>query len=492
MPGNARGISIRVRPLSGRAAGGQKRHDLRDPAHVPEYVDQARTRQNRQGRDVDLQALRSEISSHRAAAGQQKLRADSRVVVAGIITFGTEAQAKINGLDRKAQEDVFRDVAKAIARQTGHPLLTVSVHRDESAIHAHFMLRGYVHDPATSKETPWRKTPKDLKAIQDVAAETVKALGIERGFTKEQRLRSGDTKADVIYKTVRQLHDQLPADYEAARARVVELEARVKQTADRLKTAQEKLQKASASEKTTVENLAKLAKRVQTYETRAQAAKADAVKAEAEATRLRSMSDLAPPQKVTVLAKDDRGLVGKLFRYPPTKEVLVYPAKAAQTAVGNINEQLKTEQVRADTAETERKQWQDMAVSIERFGSVGYSNKHKLEDWPLYTALRDGRLEVKYGVVCAISPGKILIPRQKASARQKAAALYSHGRQEGWAVTRFHGLDQDTAKEIVAMAKADGRLDAITFDNKDQQKLRDAELPRTRVREHEHEHEMER
>lgn len=492
MPGNARGISVRVKPLSGRAASGQKRHDLRDPAHVPEYVDASKTRQNRQGKDVDLQALRSEISAHRAAAGQQKLRADSRVVVAGIITFGTEAQAKINGLDRKAQEDVFRDVAKAIARQTGHPLLTVSVHRDESAIHAHFMLRGYVHDPATGKETPWRKTPKDLKAIQDVAAETVKALGIERGFTKEQRLRSGDTKADVIYKTVRQLHDQLPADYEAARARVVELEARVKQGADRLKTAQEKLQKASASEKTTVENLAKLAKRVQTYETRAQAAKADAVKAEAEATRLRSMSDLAPPQKVTVLAKDDRGLVGKLFRYPPTKEVLVYPAKVAQTAVGSVRERLTLEQARADTIDADRKAWREMAVTIENSGSVGYSNKHKLEDWPLYAALRDGQLEVKYGVVCAVSPGRILIPRQKASARQKAAALYSHGRQEGWAVTRFHGLDQDTAKEIVAMAKADGRLDAITFDNKDQQKLRDAELPRTRVREHEHEHEMER
>lgn len=492
MPGNAKGISVRVRPLSGRAASGQKRHDLRDPAHVPEYVDTSRTRQNRQGRDVDLQALRAEISAHRAAAGQQKLRADSRIVIAGVITFGVEAQAKINALTPKAQNLVFADVARAVAKQTGHQLLTASVHRDESAIHGHFMLRGYAHDPVTGKETPWRKTPRDLKAIQDVAAEVVKSLGIERGFSKEQRLQAGDRRSDVIYKTVRQLHDELPADYESARARVVELEAKAKAVADRLKTAQEKVAKAQASEKTTSENLAKLKARVQTYEARAKTAQAAEAKAKAEADRLRSMSDLAPPQKVTILAKDDRGLVGKMFRYPPTKEVLVYPAKAAQTAIGSVHEQLKTEQVRADTAETERKQWQDMAVSIERFGSVGYSKGRKLEDWPLYTALRDGKLEVRYGVVCAIEPGKILIPRQKASARQKAAALYSHGRQENWTVTRFWGLDQDTAKEIVSMAKADGRLDAISFDDKDQQKLRDAEMPRARVQEREHEMEMER
>ena len=39
-------ISVRVQPLTGRKAGGQRRHDMRDPAHVPDYVDQTRTDQN--------------------------------------------------------------------------------------------------------------------------------------------------------------------------------------------------------------------------------------------------------------------------------------------------------------------------------------------------------------------------------------------------------------------------------------------------------------
>ena len=115
----SKAISIRIQPHSGRQAGGQRRHDLRDPDHVPDYVDETRTGQNSVIIEPpDPATVRAEIAWHRLAAGQQKLRADARTTIAGIITFGKEAQAVIESLPNKEQDALFQRVADRVAKET--------------------------------------------------------------------------------------------------------------------------------------------------------------------------------------------------------------------------------------------------------------------------------------------------------------------------------------------------------------------------------------
>ncbi len=212
-------ISVRTEPVSGRQAAGQRRHDLRDPAQTPDYVDRSRSHLNSVLIEPpDPTELRAEIAQHREAAGQRRLRADARTAVRGVITFGTDAQPRIEALSKAEQDRLFRRVADEIAKESGHPLIGLVVHRDEAAIHAHYMLRGYRLDEQ-GREHPWRKTRAEMSRLQDVAAEVpeVKALGIQRGTPKAERIARGEDRSKVIHRTVRELHRDLPAELEQAR-----------------------------------------------------------------------------------------------------------------------------------------------------------------------------------------------------------------------------------------------------------------------------------
>ncbi|BBP01584.1 plasmid recombination protein [Sulfuriferula nivalis] len=207
-------ISVRVAPMSGRASGGQRDHDLRNPKKTPDYVDQSKKHLN----SVIIKTprpstIRDEIAANRLAAGQQKLRADASTTIAGIITFGTEAQATIQNLPKHAQDDLFKKVATRVARESKRDLLGLVVHRDESAIHAHFTLRGYRLE--NGREQAPRLTPTDLKRLQDVVAEEVKHLGIERGTPKAERQARGDSLDKIIHRSVAELHADLPKELAA-------------------------------------------------------------------------------------------------------------------------------------------------------------------------------------------------------------------------------------------------------------------------------------
>jgi hypothetical protein len=204
-------ISVRVAPMSGRASGGQRDHDLRNPKKTPDYVDQSKKHLN----SVIIKTprpstIRDEIAANRLAAGQQKLRADASTTIAGIITFGTEAQATIQNLPKHAQDDLFKKVATRVARESKRDLLGLVVHRDESAIHAHFTLRGYRLE--NGREQAPRLTPTDLKRLQDVVAEEVRHLGIERGTPKAERLERGDDLSKIIHRSVAKLNADLPRE----------------------------------------------------------------------------------------------------------------------------------------------------------------------------------------------------------------------------------------------------------------------------------------
>ncbi len=88
------------------------------------------------------------------------------------------------------------------------------------------------------------------------------APSIERGKKKGQRLEEGDKPSDVIHKSVRQLHDELPADLEAKQAEINALLEKIQTHEMRLAKLREK---AELSEKE--------AKRLETYQRRADEAK---------------------------------------------------------------------------------------------------------------------------------------------------------------------------------------------------------------------------
>lgn len=253
MAGNSNAISVRYAPVDGRRAAGQQKHDRRDPMHTPDYIDQSRSHlnTNKVERAWTAEGIRQEIAAERQAAGMQKLRADASTLVTGIVTFGHDAQTIIENMTRNEQDDILEKVINDQAKAAGHELLDWSVHRDEHATHAHFTLRGY-----SPEAKPWRKGILEMKQLQDVAAESVAHLGIERGNSKAARLASGENIRDVTHKSVKQLHEALPEE-------VAKLEAK-------LENLQRLYDQAQARLAAGAENEAALVKRLGVYEARIQ------------------------------------------------------------------------------------------------------------------------------------------------------------------------------------------------------------------------------
>lgn len=266
-------ISVRVEPVTGRKAAGQRRHDLRDPAHLPDYVDRSRTADNSVLIEPpDPATIRADIEAGRKAAGQQRLRADARTTVRGIITFGSEAQPLIERLSREQQDALYLRIATRLSKETGHDLIGLVVHRDESAPHPHFTLRGYRRDER-GREMPWRHGLDMMRRLQDVAAQEVAGLGITRGTPKAERIARGDDLAQVVHRSVHELHRDLPAETEAKRRELEalererrELEAKAQKNLRLIAEQEGKLEAGRVSEE-------QARKRMETYERRATEAK---------------------------------------------------------------------------------------------------------------------------------------------------------------------------------------------------------------------------
>lgn len=297
----SKAISVRTEPVSGRKYAGQRRHDLRDPKQTPDYVDRTRTHENSVIIEPpNAETIRKEIEEQRKVMGQQKLRTDARTTIRGIITFGTEAQRIFERLPPNRQDALYQRIAARISKETGHTLLGLVVHRDEAAPHAHYVLRGYRRD-ADGKEQPWRHGKEMMRRIQDIAAEEVRHLGIQRGTPKEQRIARGEDAAKFVHRSVKQLHEDLPKELDQARAKVeAEVQAERQKIADDLQRTraevEEQRAKAEKNRRLIEEQERKLAagktseeqaaKRMEAYQRREAAAKAKADELEARAKEI--------------------------------------------------------------------------------------------------------------------------------------------------------------------------------------------------------------
>lgn len=238
----SKAISVRIKALNLAKSSGQRDHDLR--LRSPSYIGAENSGNNSVIIVPPIPSLlRDEMAASRARNQQQKLALRARIFIAGVITLGTEAQAVVNDMSKAEQDAVFRRVAERMARESGHPLIGLVVHRDESAIHAHFTLRGFRVEGG--KEIPWRFPANFMSVIQDAAAEEVASLGIERGKRKIERMRDGEPKSKWVHRSVRELHADLPHEIATLKKQIDEVEAK-REKNERLALEAEKKGKAVA------------------------------------------------------------------------------------------------------------------------------------------------------------------------------------------------------------------------------------------------------
>ncbi len=229
---NPDAISVRIEHRAMTRAKAQRDHDLRRGPQ-PSYVDLDLTEHN----DVLVEpvtpaALRGICEERRAQRPTRRaMRSDAAVATCGIITFGTKAGQLVGGHDRHTPAHAFRAVAEAVATRLDTTLTGLVVHRDETAIHAHFQLPAY-----DRRGVPLSKAtrPAILSELQDVAAEAVQRCfpEVERGTRYGERIAAGASYADTVHRTVAELHRDLPRDLEAARVKLEKNErpARAAQT----------------------------------------------------------------------------------------------------------------------------------------------------------------------------------------------------------------------------------------------------------------------
>ena len=291
MAGNAYAVQLRLEITPSLTAAGQRKHDLRLGAQ-PGYVATTLSVTNRVVMvPMTGPELRHECEQRRATRKTQRaMKSNAGVGVRGIITFGHKAQPIFERLPAEAQDQAYREVAEAAASRLGTTLTGLVVHCDESAPHAHFQLVGYCLDGTPVSQVAKRGPLRDC---QTLAAEIMgrHAPGIERGFSKADRLRGGDSPADVVHRSVAELHDRLPEEIVTLRAQVAGLEnerASAEEKARRNEALARKAEaKAGEAQAADAERARKAARTLEAYERRGAAAHAEAERLEGEAEALR-------------------------------------------------------------------------------------------------------------------------------------------------------------------------------------------------------------
>ena len=208
--GNPRAAQTRIKGKSAGGIGGQRAHDLR-LGPQPDYVDAARSHLNRvliaPPTGTQLRKICEERRALRSTT--RAMKSNVAVGVVGILTFGHEAQSIFEKLTPDQQDAAYLETASAIATRLNTTLAGLVVHADESAPHAQYVLPAFDLSGHPISETAKRTALRDL---QTITAEIMgrHAPGIERGRSKLDRLKAGATPAEVVNRSVAQLHDELP------------------------------------------------------------------------------------------------------------------------------------------------------------------------------------------------------------------------------------------------------------------------------------------
>jgi hypothetical protein len=339
-------------------AAGQRRHDLRT-GYVPAYVDTERTRMNSVVVPPKMESEARQICEERRGQKKRKMRKNAAVLTCGIVTFGREAQQVISSLPREEQDRLFLEAVSRVAAYLRTDVESLVVHRDESAIHAHFRMYAYSRDgrplsKVISKEAASR--------LQDIVGEVYSRYGIHRGERKEVRIARGDDMRKVIHRSVRQLHEDLPREVEELaekarkaeeliRAKIEEQRAKIQKNEDLIRRQEMKLREGKVEEE-------KARKRIETYQRRADEARREVEELERElAARKQALAKAKeeyrfplPPRTVRVKCVTEEGLLRpkieerEFFRVDDVKRIYT----EAHRAFASLHERYERMRVERD------------------------------------------------------------------------------------------------------------------------------------------------
>ena len=456
---NPRAAIVRFQKLKGRAAkgghsyAGQRNHDLR-LNNRPDYVDGARTHLNSHIIEPPpFEEWAEQVNERRCRAGQtRKTRMDANYAISGLLGFGLEAQEVIQTLTVTDQNRRFREAAEQMAAEMETDLIGLVVHRDESALHAHFMLAGYneAGEPISGKMKNWR-----FRRAQDRASAVWSDLGIERGRSKRDRLAQGATPKDVTYRAVADY--KRDTSWEALQAErrheavVAQLQAKEAELADaeaRQEKARELAERAEARGKDVAE----------TYRQRESnwAGKIERMKAELEALaaeqaeqerRIDELGEVDPGELEQARALND-DYASFIERMSDAAGAVVAGPDFTHGPVERVEAA-----VRADEAEI-------------------------VEGTVTEEPARGDRPRRLYGVVLRHSQTTVMAPswlEDRNTARQTAAALYRSARERFGDSLTASGLTTELADELARMVREDQErglpVTVTVLDSVDQQAL---------------------
>ena len=225
-------VSVRTEYVNAKKLAFQQKHDRRERKRIPHYINPELSRLNECVIDKGFSA-KELLETNRAVRQKaveegrcplkriRRIKDTDAIAYRGIITWGTEAQKIINSLDGETQKKLYLEIARRISKEAGVPLLSLYIHRDEQAPHAHFTMNKFKRDGSTIN-----LKKQDLKRFQDIAGEVCRDFGlpITRGIPKEQRVAAGEPVWNYLHKTVRELHDSLPREIELRKKELKELE----------------------------------------------------------------------------------------------------------------------------------------------------------------------------------------------------------------------------------------------------------------------------
>ena len=334
-------MQVRIAMLKAVSVGGQRAHDLRIGPQ-PDYVDPARFNQNRVLIEpLTGTKLRAICEQRRAQRETQRaMKSSASVGIAGIITFGHEAQKIFEQLTPDQQGAAYLETAQAVADRLNTTLTGLVSHGDESAPHAHFQTPAFDLTGHPVSETAKRGVLRDLQTITaQVMARH--APGIERGRSKFDRLQAGADPVDVVNKSVKELHDALPAEIaakraeaDAARAALVDAQARVDEMQARVEKLQAKERDLTAAE---TKRLATYEKRLADRLSEVEAAEGAVSVARSEVDRLTGLADDAE-QRRRIAEVDTAQIVseGERKREAAAKEAETRKSEAEKIAVDRL------------------------------------------------------------------------------------------------------------------------------------------------------------
>ena len=491
MAGNP-AVSTRIEHRDRSKAKGQRRHDKREGPQ-PKYVNPDRSAENSVLMEPAKESALAKICEGRAnyLNRTRARKSNAAIATTGIVTFSKEAQAIVDGLSRAEQDRLLLQSAEALAEEMGTTLHGVVVHRDETALHMHYRL--------AAVRTDGRPVSKvvDTAALQDAVAQTWVHLGIDRGTPKQVRQDLEEPASAWAHRSVKQLHEDLPGEIEEAKREAAEriadamsavaeankkaakAEERATKTAERLETAQTKLSNVQGECTTLETRVTNYQRRLDQQQEDLTAKQAELREAQEEVKRLEgelkalanSDEDQPKQRKINVPQTEERGWGPWRYQVVTGKKPLTY-TKLSDTKLwrGAVR---KREQDARKEAEQRRKDAEAAAQQRDKEAKARQRLQNALiqtmtapapcDDATAALWATEAVMVERYGVQMQVAADIARVPPQEGlSDRQIAAALYREGREQGWE-RQWFSVSTNIAREIIALAREDLRLDEISF-----------------------------